>query len=379
DGKVGVQTQSPVAPLDVNGTIRISNAGLPMGLITEVPSSNTPILNMSINALVPGSQTVDASIGGVFRIDSRSNTISPLFQWLVKPTGQDNPFNSNILMSLTEDGKLGLGTNNPTKAKLEIVGAGPTQPISNYGFLGPTSFGNEPGAASNIYSIYTSNAIAASDFNAHSDRRIKYILGISNKQEDLDALMAIEVTNYQFIDTIQKGTRIQKKVIAQQMDEVYPLAVKKHLTEVIPDIYQRAGFQDGWIKLETGLKVGDRIKIITSNSNDIYQVTAIETDRFKVSGLSVQDQETVFVYGREVDDFHTVDYEAISMLNVSATQAQQNRIENLEAEIALLQEQVRRIDQLEIALNALQNQNQQMVESQQETASHESDLNKNHK
>ncbi len=30
--------------------------------------------------------------------------------------------------------------------------------------------------------------------------------------------------------------------------------------------------------------------------------------------------KTVFVYGREVNDFHTVDYEALSMLNVSATQ-----------------------------------------------------------
>jgi hypothetical protein len=28
----------------------------------------------------------------------------------------------------------------------------------------------------------------------------------------------------------------------------------------------------------------------------------------------------VFVYGREVLDFHTVDYDAIAMLNVSATQ-----------------------------------------------------------
>jgi hypothetical protein len=28
----------------------------------------------------------------------------------------------------------------------------------------------------------------------------------------------------------------------------------------------------------------------------------------------------VFVYGREVNDFHVVDYDAIEMLNVSATQ-----------------------------------------------------------
>jgi hypothetical protein len=38
------------------------------------------------------------------------------------------------------------------------------------------------------------------------------------------------------------------------------------------------------------------------------------------------------VYGREVDDFRTVDYQAISMLNVSATQALLKRIEALEKE-----------------------------------------------
>ena len=44
----------------------------------------------------------------------------------------------------------------------------------------------------------------------------------------------------------------------------------------------------------------------------------------------------VFVYGREVDDFRTVDYQAISMLNVSATQALLKRIETLEKENAAL-------------------------------------------
>ena len=51
------------------------------------------------------------------------------------------------------------------------------------------------------------------------------------------------------------------------------------------------------------------------------------------------------MYGREVDDFHSVDYESLSMLNVSATQelyklilSQQKTIESLETEVAELQE-----------------------------------------
>ena len=50
--------------------------------------------------------------------------------------------------------------------------------------------------------------------------------------------------------------------------------------------------------------------------------------------------EEVFVFGREVNDFHTVDYEAISMLNVSATQELYKRLKALEKENTALKAQV---------------------------------------
>ena len=48
----------------------------------------------------------------------------------------------------------------------------------------------------------------------------------------------------------------------------------------------------------------------------------------------------VFVYGKEVNDFHTVDYEALSTLNISATQALVKRINDLEAQNAALKTNV---------------------------------------
>ena len=42
----------------------------------------------------------------------------------------------------------------------------------------------------------------------------------------------------------------------------------------------------------------------------------------------------MFVYGREVDDFRTVDYEAVSMLNVSATQELYKKIQLLDKQLA---------------------------------------------
>ncbi len=68
----------------------------------------------------------------------------------------------------------------------------------------------------------------------------------------------------------------------------------------------------------------------------------------------------MFVYGREVDDFHTVDYEAISMLNVSATQeqqriieAQQEEIEAQQTEIEALKTKVNEMDVLKAEIESI--------------------------
>ena len=61
----------------------------------------------------------------------------------------------------------------------------------------------------------------------------------------------------------------------------------------------------------------------------------VAQDRFRTDFAA--DGDVVFVYGREVKDFRAVDYEAIAMLNVSATQ--QIKKEK-DAEIAALQQRI---------------------------------------
>jgi hypothetical protein len=223
-------------------------------------------------------------------------------------------------------GKVGIGTAYPTKAKVEIVGSASN--TLSYGYLnGSGNTGTDSGT--NDYSLYADQRIAASEFNAFSDARIKRILGVSKGDKDLRTLMSIEITDYRLIDTIAKGSTPQKKVIAQQVEKVYPQAVTANLTDAIPDIYQRARVDDGWIILSTDLSTGERVKIVTHTGAEIYDVIVAENTRFRVDGFSIPNGQdsTVFVYGREVNNFHTVDYEAIAMLNVSATQEQQRLIE----------------------------------------------------
>lgn len=226
------------------------------------------------------------------------------------------------------NGSLGVGTT-PVNGKLEVSGS-KSAFFSEYGFLAYTGVTGNITNQTNNYSIYTDDRIAATEFNAFSDRRIKNIKGVSNSTDDLSTLMDIEVTDYTMIDTVGESKKQFKKVIAQQVKDVYPQAIAStQIVRAIPDIYQISTIEDGWINLSTTLTVGDRVKLILANKEETVEVLETSEEGFKVN---LQETGDVFVYGREVNDFHTVDYEAISMLNVSATQELAKRLGTLEKE-----------------------------------------------
>ena len=60
------------------------------------------------------------------------------------------------------------------------------------------------------------------------------------------------------------------------------------------------------------------------------------------------------MYGRVVDDFRAVDYEAVSMLNVSATQELYRKVQQQETETAALRQELAELrTALATALDAL--------------------------
>jgi len=109
-------------------------------------------------------------------------------------------------------------------------------------------------------------------------------------------------------------------------------------TGVVPDLFKKAAVKDGWVELATDLKKGDRVKLIGKKAEAIREVLEIRNGAFRPDGQL--DDEQVFVYGREVKDFRTVDYDAISMLNVSATQELARKLETVQAENAALRREL---------------------------------------
>ncbi|MEZ4849530.1 MAG: tail fiber domain-containing protein [Bacteroidia bacterium] len=349
NGNIGIGTTTPSAKLDVRGTLELEDAYSAYALQITNSSSGA---NISSAMLLSNDVNKSLEIG---MNSSGHNQPNEAYLKVKQGDALTFDFPNGERMRIQADGNIGIGTSNPTQAKVVINGS--VNNTLSYGWL--NSSGNTGGAGSpttNPYSLYASHRIAASEFNAHSDMRIKNIQGASDANEDLATLMQIEITDYTLRDTIEKGNTPQKKVIAQQVAEVYPQAVSTNLTEVIPDIYQRAEIKDGWVMLATDLKTGDRVKVILKNGSDIYEISAVENDRFQIAASNIEG-ETVFVYGREVNDFHTVDYEALSMLNVSATQEQQRVIEDQQAEIDALKKQHK------AEIEALKAQNHQMKES----------------
>jgi len=210
----------------------------------------------------------------------------------------------------------------------------------------------------NDISIYAEGYVSSGSFVSSSDARIKDIEDVSNSTKDLQTLNAIQITDYTMKDKVRNGNKQFKKIIAQQVEEVYPQVVNKGVN-YIPNVYQLTdkiektvgGYLLSFKTAHNISKEAKKLQLIDKNgAQQRYDIVSIPSDNEVLIEAPDLKSDTVFVYGEQVNDFRTVDYDGLTTLNISATQElsklvkqQQAEIDAQNAKIAELVEMVKKL------------------------------------
>jgi hypothetical protein len=186
---------------------------------------------------------------------------------------------------------------------------------------------------------------------------MKNILNQSDSNQDLKIIEKIKVTDYKYIDKIIKGSKIHKKLIAQELEKVFPQAVSKS-TDFVPSIYAKSYstfFDEPKKKLRIildkfhKLGIGDTIRIYVLENNlqkEIRKTVTEINDDYTFTINSEKNYKNIFVWGKQVNDFRTIDYEAVSMLHLSATQELIKRLNYTENENQILKRRLEKLENL---------------------------------
>lgn len=258
DGKFGVGDTSPVTKLTVNGDITISNASVPMGLMTEV-GGTTPLLNLSVNFREPNKN--NSYQGAAFRIDTRPS--APLFQWLGRAA---NDTYEPLLMSMVSNGNVGIGMQ-PNSYKLAVNG--------------------------------DASKASSGPWQGNSDARLKTNITQLRSIETLNKLLLLKGVTYEWADDktgIDRPKGIQYGFTAQNIQEVFPSLV----TEDNLGYLQTAYSTYDAMMIEALRALNEKVERLESQ-NEGLKTTAIDFEKYKV-----EQQNTMEGLRKQIQDLASI-------------------------------------------------------------------------
>jgi len=246
--------------------------------------------------------------------------------------------NPTIAGNTTISGNVGIGIASSSWRLNVADGTFSVGAYANTSYFGATSgFQNNTTASYNNACFYCSgSAVFGRWVAAVSDTRIKKEIEDINDDTALLKILAIEPKTYKYIDDKRRGDGKVYGFIAQQIKEVIPEAVQFN-KDFIPNIYKVFSVSGDIINtnedLTAILSVNDNIQIIDKEKEEklSYKILEISPDHIKID-KSINGDEC-FIYGKEVDDFHTISKEYIFTLNVCATQELHRIIQKQQQEI----------------------------------------------
>ena len=348
-GNFGLGTTTPGGALTLYGANSLA-----------LPSTIQGLANSS-KEIVFAKGGVTTGLAAITAVDN--GTFGGGLSFLTKASNSMDNFPTSAIQAMVIDwnGRVGIGTGSPICAlhveptATALYNLPNRQFISGLNFSASSAFGNVGNVGAQTQSLqvaaYFGNRIQVNGFIESqagaltlSDLRAKNIIGITNNEKDLNTLSKIQITDYKLKD-IHLGQNEQKKVIAQQLDTVYPQAViTQNTPKLMPTVYD--------YPKEVVIE-GNNIRLVLNKANEYIKkgeklVLRFKNKEYHINVLSIQNNEIgldkneelikrndikdLFIYGTFVNDSKSVDYEAISMLNVSATQALLKKVNNLETE-----------------------------------------------
>jgi len=367
---VGINCNSPQTTLDVYGTAQIYCDG-------NVPTSNRPSTSgtrgfgIGVDNLIlkttgaEGSNLYSTSI-----LFSSGNPrypfgrISGIDTYHIVDVNTSNASGdivfetqySNILYERMRikgnGGFVGILTNSPScPLSIGNYNSFTVSGTSSYFGVGATGLTNATNVSFNV-SLQAPGFLVAGGLSASSDTRIKENIQDVQDDEALQQLRLIQPKTYTYKDVVTKGTEPVYGFIAQQIRSVLPYSTGL-IKDCIPDIYQLGDRVDDLVTLRESTfsfnETSGNVRFIQKKGdNIIIPVNFISSNQLQILDTSKLDQtETeIFVYGREVNDFHTLNKDAIFTVNVAATQeldrqlqAAKVQIASLETRLALLESQ----------------------------------------
>ena len=329
--RLGVNKATPLYTLDVagdtniTGTYRVAGNALSFGNIAGIASvsqGGTGLTNVPIGNILFGNGT-----------SAIANATSLKFE-----TGRLGVGISGAPVALLHLGLSGVSTAGVFYVWFDYSSG------SSLGFANTTRF--------DVCAYFQGSVwLAGGRFLASSsDTRIKKEIEDINDDSALNMILAVEPKTYKYIDEVALGNKRVYGFIAQQIREVIPEAINLQ-KERIPNILLLGTYNNSIITLPSQptkivIKVGDTIKCYDRQNKEIiaFVEEVIDTLTFRIKELEEPYTDThIFIYGTEVDDFHTIDKNYIYTLNVCATQELHRKIVSQEERIRELEEKVERL------------------------------------
>jgi len=349
NGDVGIGTTTPKAKLSVTGDFNFTNHNIFLGWNIYAGGGAWRYINSN------------SAFAGSIKFDNAGN-----FGFNTAGTGTaGNVVSLFQRLTILNNGKVGIGITTPVCPLHVNSYSGNTPQDSGvnwtymyHDYTTTTGHANnsDPGTAirdrasilashnivSKAYIVATNGSVGS------SDSRIKNNIQDIDDSTALNILRQLKPKTYGYKDVVARGSDEVIGFIAQEVKELIPSAVKID-TQFLPNIYCLSTLgADGVVEFDTNKMItGDNItgRISLRDKNDGEQILEVGDYTVISTGIQVSkdiseyvgDNNEIFIYGQEVNDFHLLKKESVFTIATAALQEVDRQLQAEKAKTATLE------------------------------------------